>query len=419
MADDKEQIKKEMAFILKLDAQIDYSQRETAAKYHKEIEGKGLLTTPIGRRYVKKLEQIASGDTSYDKCLFCNSQTQKDTVICPSCMARLKKPAMIYCRNCGGRMPASSESCPACGSPRGEGYKYCAHCGREVPMPDMEALAGKVKDKSKALAEQAVRLTRENVQDLSEKGARLAGNLVADAKAKKDPAGAKGGSKKRMILRILGILLALSVLGAIGWNRIFMALAFIALAAAIYMAVKKKPKKYIAIAFAAFLLLSCTAGLLDGNAATDNILDYLGTEESVVYKTYDKETFETLLPFSDTLVNRAAGANAGVPTIYLDSGSPRRVKEIIITKETDPSFHINGLHINDSMEQAEKCMKELNAVYNEAESRKRTAEISSLVGSGTVKTMVYDLNDHGRALSVAIDVEDGSIAAMTVCYPDE
>ena len=32
MADDKEQIKKEMAFILKLDAQIDYSQRETAAR---------------------------------------------------------------------------------------------------------------------------------------------------------------------------------------------------------------------------------------------------------------------------------------------------------------------------------------------------------------------------------------------------
>lgn len=162
--DNKDLIKKDLAMILKLDAQIDYSRKGVVEKYYKDIAEKNLLTTPHGKRYVKRLEQIINGDTTNDKCVFCNSQTHGDTAICPSCMAKLKPPTAVYCRSCGSKMPADSASCPACGKGKDEGYKYCAHCGKEVPMPNMEALADNVKNKSKELAEQAAKITREKLQ---------------------------------------------------------------------------------------------------------------------------------------------------------------------------------------------------------------------------------------------------------------
>lgn len=54
--DNKDFIKKDLAMIVKFDAQIDYSQKPVVEKYYRYITEKGILTTPHGKRYLYLLQ---------------------------------------------------------------------------------------------------------------------------------------------------------------------------------------------------------------------------------------------------------------------------------------------------------------------------------------------------------------------------
>lgn len=364
MADDKELIRKDLAIILKLDSQIDYSQKMTVEKYYKDIMAKGLLTTPLGQRYMRRLEQIIDGEASYNKCLFCNSQTQGNTVICPACTDKFKKPSVVYCRSCGNKMNSDDMICPVCGKNKEEGYKYCAHCGKAVPMPDIEAFTNNAKNKSREIAEQAARIARENVQTIAEKGSKLAEDIITDKKrAKKDNTETKkerkGLNKKSILIWIAVLLTAVVIAGTIGFDIVFAFLALVSLTALIYKGVKKKPKKSAAIAFVVFLLLSGIAGSLSGSSGVpDNILDYIGTKESVVYQTYDKNDFYVEPIFGDWIENQERN-RSGLPHILISNGI---VRSVVLESGMNASFNVKGLHIGDNVSQVEASMKKLKAV---------------------------------------------------------
>lgn len=361
MTDDKELIRKDLTIILKLDSQIDYSQKMIVEKYYKDIMAKGLFTTPLGQRYMRRLEQIINGEASYSKCLFCNSQTQGNTVICPACMDKFKKPSVVYCRSCGNKINSDDMICPVCGKNKEEGYKYCAHCGNAVPMPDIEAFTNNAKNKSREIAEQAARIARENVQTIAEKGSKLAEDIITDKKkTKKDNTETekerKGLDKKSILIWIAVLLTAVVIAGTIGFDIVFAFLALVSLAALIYKGVKKKPKKSAAIAFVVFLLLSGIAGSLSGSSGVpDNVLDYIGTKESVVYQTYDKNDF-----YVEGKTIKNDGTNrSGLPHIRIKDG---KVSSVGLESGMNASFNVKGLHVGDNVSQVEATIKRLKAV---------------------------------------------------------
>lgn len=427
MENDKELIRKDLAIILKLDAQIDYSQRSIVENYYKDITRKGLLMTPYGKRYMRRLEQIIAGDNIHNKCAFCNSQTQGDTLICPACMAKLRKPSAVYCRSCGNKMNTSETICSACGKNKDEGYKYCAHCGKEVPIPNMEILTNDAKNKSKEFAEQATKIAKENVQNIAEKGTKLAKDMSADTKFsnnkktgnKKKAKGQKNMNKKSILVWLVFLFIAVAIIGTVGLDTTLALFAFASLIVLTYKVIKKKPKKNAVIAFVVFFLLSGIVGDLNCSGGMgDNILDYIGTKESTVYKTYDKDDFKS---FQGLLTNEKTDTK-GLPYIRLDDSNPRLVYSIILESGMNASFNVNGLHIGDSVDQVEKCMKKLKAVYDSDESNELTAwsyaaaiaRNQDVSGKNIPEIMVYDLEYHGKKIQIIITVIGGYVNRISV-----
>lgn len=430
MSDDKDLLRKELAIILKLDAQIDYSQKAIVERYYKDITGKGLLTTPFGKRYMKRLGQIIGGDSVNSKCAFCDSRTQGDTLICPVCMAKLRKPSAVYCRSCGNKMNAGVMTCPVCGKNKDEGYQYCAHCGNEIPMPNIETITNNVKNKSRVLAEQVAKITKENVQSIAEKGTKFAGNIVTDAKAAKEKAAiakaakekagnekkGKNMNKKSILAWLVVFLIAVIIVGTIGLDKVFAFLAVVALAVMIYMIVKKKPKKNALIAFAAYLLLSCMAGVLNNsNGMPDNVLDYMGTKESDVYQLYDKSDFYVEETAGMWMENNRTN-KSGLPHIHLrdDEG----VVGIILESGMNSSLNVSGLYIGDDVSRVETCMKKIRATSDD--SLDSLMEVNENVPFANKDTyglygcLEYSCRYNGKDLTILIFIQTSIVSEIAV-----
>ena len=404
MADDKELIRKDLAIILKLDSQIDYSKKDTVEKYYRDITQKELLKTPHGKRYLNRLENIINGNTVHTKCMFCNSQTLGNTMICAACMEKLRKPSAVYCRSCGNKMNSGDITCPACGKDKNEGYKFCAHCGKEVPLPGMEILTNNVKNKSIEFAEQAAKITKENVQSMAKKGTKLAENLTANtttAKSRKE----KGQKSQNIVICIILLLIAAAVAETIGLGEIFAFFAFAALVVLTYKTIKKKPKRNAAIAFVVFLLLSAMTDELGGaKGVPDSIINYIGTKESVVYRTYDKNDFNVDGLFNNLKENEEKN-NSGFPHIEIIDG---KVYGVIIESGMKSSFHAGGLCIGDTINEMVTCMKKIKAVRND--------EACFIQESNGYLTgaFQYSLRDNKNNITIDIDTRNSIVERIEV-----
>lgn len=342
----KELARKDIERIAKLDMQMDYSQAAVVEQYYRQIAKKGILTTPVGKKYMGRLKQIIDGSADWHKCLFCDSRTQGSTMICPACQAKLAKQLARFCRSCGKQMPAGSGTCPMCGKAEGEGYRYCAHCGKEVPLPDIDFISNYMKQKSRDFAGQTAEKARESTRFMAKEGRKI-----------KQKQGAKS------IVAIVGIVFAvLAAVGAlikIGQQIITGVLVFctaISLGRLIYKAVKKEPWKRAAAIFVVFLLLLGAADTF-GNAGSvggDNVLDYIGAKESAVYKVYGKDGF-----YDDGICTVNERNNtSGLPHIMIDDGE---VVGCVLVAGMNADLHVSGLHIGDNMDRIEPCMKKLHA----------------------------------------------------------
>lgn len=120
---------------------------------------------------------------------------------------------------------------------------------------------------------------------------------------------------------------------------------------------KKRTRKQKVILAVLAVVLVCGIFAGGGKGVPDNILDYLGTKENVVYQTYDKDDFEHQSDSgSITNVHKYEG---NLP--YLVIGSSGEVEMIeIVDRVSKESFHVNGLHVGDDLKQVEKWMKKSN-----------------------------------------------------------
>lgn len=164
--------------------------------------------------------------------------------------------------------------------------------------------------------------------------------------------------KKVVILAIIAVIVS-CILGDLGFAEILASAFVISLGILIYRAVKKKPKKNAAIATAVFFVLVAVTGIFEEEGVPDNVLDYLGTEEKVVYQTYDKDDFDV---YSSIKIYK--GDTSVLPTIAIERGEVTTID--LLASETSENFHkthhMNGLHIGDSISHMTECVRKMDGV---------------------------------------------------------
>lgn len=198
MDDDKIQMKKDLALILKIDKKMNYSDIGNVQKIHDEIVQKDLFQTALGTRYVRKLEKIATG-TSTNQCLFCGKSIPKpnNTVLCDECLKKFTKPTNQNLHT------ASNTSVHETTQTNNNGEK-----GNKATFAEEQA----------------------------------------ESSPKK--------SLKNVFIGIAALFIVFSIISAIGIGKIFSAMTIVALIVLIYEIVKKKPKKVTGIVLVVLIVLT-------------------------------------------------------------------------------------------------------------------------------------------------------------------
>lgn len=248
-----------------------------------------------------------------------------------------------------------------------------------------EKAASMAKDKISQQMEQ------ENVKKAAEaaaKGARKASEGLTAFMEE----GKKGTDKKRTIILAVTAVIGSCILGALGFTEILALPFVISLGILIYRAVKKKPKKNAAIATAVFFVLVAAAGIFEDEGVPDNVLDYLGTKENVVYQTYDKDDF-----VGDSY-KVYKGDTSVLPTIAIERGEVTSID--LLATETSEKFHtthhMNGLHIGDSISHMTECVQKMDGVERGRKGNHIT----------------YECQYKGKEVLLLIEISGNSIAGL-------
>ena len=85
----RELMKKDLAYILQLNKKINYDNITEVKKARNMVLQKNLFKTPLGQKYIRRLEQISSGITS-DKCVLCGNDLDNSSLICTQCLSKYK-----------------------------------------------------------------------------------------------------------------------------------------------------------------------------------------------------------------------------------------------------------------------------------------------------------------------------------------
>lgn len=148
---------------------------------------------------------------------------------------------------------------------------------------------------------------------------------------------------------------------------------------------KKILKVYLFVVILGILLgvISEITGIGESKGIPENVLDYLGTKDSEVYKTIDKSEFSEIM---DLGWYSYSDDESGLPGIDLVDG---QVYSVWIRSTTDTSYHINGLRCGDSVEQLEQCMNKLKASKTEDYLEEMPFLDGDVFGYRTIRTIEY------------------------------
>lgn len=165
----------------------------------------------------------------------------------------------------------------------------------------------------------------------------------------------------------------------------------ISLAYLVYVCVKKKPKRNAIIVFTILFVLTGITNMGSTNSDSNNVLAYLGTPQSQVFKEYDESGFYSEM---NLLTNEDTNTN-GKPYVTLGSGI---VTNIILTSGMNSSLNVADIHIGDSSEQVETVMKKSSTAYD-----------SNSI-AGVLET--YQLKYDGHSVQVIIKFENNTVSRI-------
>lgn len=83
-------IKKDITYILQLNKQIQYSNKNDVKRAHNMILDKNLFNTALGQKYVARLEHIIDGTENSYTCVLCGRDLDNSTLVCGRCLEKYK-----------------------------------------------------------------------------------------------------------------------------------------------------------------------------------------------------------------------------------------------------------------------------------------------------------------------------------------
>ena len=86
--DQKVQMKKEVSKVFEFDGSIDYTNTDEVSSAIAFFMENNLNQTPVGMKYVSRLQGIVAGTGTADSCVICNLKTEQG-MICPACRNKL------------------------------------------------------------------------------------------------------------------------------------------------------------------------------------------------------------------------------------------------------------------------------------------------------------------------------------------
>ena len=309
MADKNEElVKKELLMILKLNSKLNYQRKEEIKKMHAAIAERKMFTTPLGLKYMKRLEQIGKGEEILKKCILCAGDLDNHSLICTKCIKKFH--------------------------------------ALQFQEKDREPV-GEKKDRQRQPSGTAGQLsgTKNNSDAVS-----------PDKEEKTDKDGQEKSLKESLRKKgfILGIfIVALWIINeVIGLGNLFAFCTIVTLCVLIYKCVKKQGKRNTIIALAVFFLL---AGLFGdtGSGKSNDVADMIGKTEEQVWKEWGE-------PDKGGGINSVgeydAGYNYAVMAIH--NG---KISYVDLDEANDKT--LMGISIGDSEDEVDRIMKKADADF--------------------------------------------------------
>lgn len=216
MEDEKLLMKKDLSLIIQLDAKLDYQDKVSVKKIYDAAISKDMFKSPLGIRYIKKLEQIINEKDS-SKCIICAkvNANASQSVLCNDCKSKLGLNKV----------------------------------NEKITTPDRGK--NELKHTNTDVRNNTVEGTKENIEYRVES---------------KDNENSSGSNKKGIIFGIIALVAIIAIISAIGLGTILAVLTYISIGILVYCFVKKKPKKIWIIITVVLLILT---GLFSGDIAKD------------------------------------------------------------------------------------------------------------------------------------------------------
>ncbi len=305
MADKNEElVKKELLMILKLNSKLNYQRKEEIKKMHAAIAERKMFTTPLGLKYMKRLEQIGKGEEVLKKCILCAGDLDNHSLICTKCIKKFH--------------------------------------ALQFQEKDREPV-GEKKDRQRQSSGTAGQIsgTKNNSDAVS-----------PDREEKTDKDGQEKSLKESLRKKglILGIfIVALWIINeVIGLGNLFAFCTIVTLCILIYKCVKKQGKRNTIIALAVFFLL---AGLFGdtGSGKSNDVADMLGKTEEQVWKEWGKP---------DRSSGIISNYDAGYSYMVNNSG---KIMGVDLDEVNDKT--LMGISIGDSEDEVDRIMKKAGADF--------------------------------------------------------
>ena len=88
-ADDRELLKRELIWCLRINKQINFDDSDEVRKYQSALEKKQ-PETAVGMRFIRRLGEIADGNVSDKGCILCGGSLNSDRVFCGKCKSKYR-----------------------------------------------------------------------------------------------------------------------------------------------------------------------------------------------------------------------------------------------------------------------------------------------------------------------------------------
>lgn len=88
MAMDRELLKKELSYILQLNAKTRYESQKNVQTMHDMVVQKNLFQTTLGQKYVSRLAARASGHDASTQCVLCKNTLDNPGLVCGHCLIK-------------------------------------------------------------------------------------------------------------------------------------------------------------------------------------------------------------------------------------------------------------------------------------------------------------------------------------------